>query len=452
MEPLKLDNKTIADYKTFLRFETISSDPTKKSALISCAQWLINYLKKTGLSKVSMYKSQKHPIVYGEYISHPSFKTILFYGHYDVQPVTPITQWKYKPFEPTIDGNYIYARGASDDKGQIFIHIKAIEHVLKNKKSLKINIKCLFEGEEEIGSPGLSGFINDNKKLLQCDAIVVSDTKMLSANVPAITYSLRGSLNAEIIIQGRQKDLHSGTFGGMVPNTADVLCQLLGKIIRQDGKISIPGFYSGISPLNEKEKLFMKRSGPSDQSLFSDASSNISWGEKGFSNYEKTTIRPSFVITSLQAGHTGEGIKNVIPSSAMAKINIRLVNGQEPGKIATLFNSFIKQNMLQGFKYIIRYSSAVRPVEVSRTHPFLYAAFSAYKKVFNHSPVMLRSGGTIPVVSLFTYNLRTPVILMGFALASDNMHAPNERFFLPNLFKGISTIVEFIKNIYFTQK
>ena len=439
--------KSIEDLKQFLRFPSISTDSSKKSSVADCAKWLCIYLKKIGLQRVVLHPTKLHPIVYAEQIAHPSFKTILFYGHYDVQPVAPVSKWKYPPFEPVIINNHIYGRGASDDKGQLFIHVKAIEYIFKSQIPLKVNIKCLYEGEEEIGSPNLPAFILDFKKMLACDAAVVSDTKMLSADIPAITYSLRGSLNAEIIIRGQSKDLHSGTFGGMVLNPVDILCRMVSGLTDAYGKISIPGFYSDVLPVSQNERWYMKKSAPSDAVLLKDAGVKNSWGEPGFTNYERTTIRPSAVVTTLVAGYTGEGSKNAIPSEASMKLNIRLAPRQNPGKIASLLNSYFKTKIPDGFKFKIRYSSPTSPVEVSRTNIYVQAAANAYTKAFTRQPVFLRSGGTIPVVSMLTNELNVTVVMMGFALISDNMHAPDEKFYLPNFFRGIETIAEFIQNI-----
>ena len=439
--------KILEDFKTFLRFPTISSDSTKKKAIQYCAQWLSNHLKAIGLSKAMVYQTKQHPVVYAEYMVDPSLKTILFYGHYDVQPVSPVSNWKFPPFHPTIVDDHIYARGASDDKGQMFVHIKAIEYVLQSKDSIRVNIKCLFEGEEEIGSPHLFSFMHDNKHLLRCDVAVVSDTKMLSANEPAITYSLRGSLNAEVVIKAAMNDLHSGTFGGMVNNPANVLSGLISNLNDQIGRIKIPGFYSDIIEEGPEERIYMRATGPSDEALRHDAGISGNWGETGFSNYERTTIRPSVVVTTLQSGHIGEGCKNVLPAVAIAKINMRIVKGQQPKNIALLFARFVKQHIPPAISYQLKFSSGANPVEVSRSNPYLQAAARAYSKAFGCAPVFIRSGGTIPVVSLFHEQFKIPVVLMGFALASDNMHAPDERFYLPNLFRGIRTSIGFIKNV-----
>jgi acetylornithine deacetylase/succinyl-diaminopimelate desuccinylase-like protein len=440
-------SSVISDLKTFLRFPTISSDSSKREALQQCARWLAGYLRKAGLPEARIYQTRLHPIVYGEHIADPSYKTILFYGHYDVQPVEPVKKWTYPPFDPVIRDNHIYARGASDDKGQLFVHIKAIEYVMKNQDQFRVNIKCLLEGEEEIGSPNLPAFINSYKEMIRCDAVVVSDTRMLSAERPALTYSLRGSLNAEVHIGGQSKDLHSGTFGGLIHNPADIAAQLVSNINNNNGQIMIPGFYENVRTPDEKERAFMKQSGPSDSYLLRDAGATRSWGEKNYTNYERVTVRPSVVVSTIQSGHPGEGVKNVIPSSAVFKVNMRLVKGQRPRQIGKLFETFIQRQMPPGFKYQIKYSSMVDAVEINRNNPYLRAAAQAYATAFGQAPVFLRNGGTIPVVSLFNNELNIPVVLMGFALGSDNMHAPDEKFYLPTLYRGIKTSIEFMKNM-----
>lgn len=437
----------IKELKTFLSFESISADTTRKNAVAACAKWLCNYLKVVGLKKVEMHSTKLHPIVYAEYISNPAYKTILFYGHYDVQPVDPVNKWQYPPFKPIIINNHIYARGASDDKGQLLVHIKAIEQLLKQNGELPVNVKCLFEGEEEIGSPNLRSFIEANKFALQCDVAVVSDTKMLSANQPAITYSLRGALNTELIISSSSKDLHSGTFGGMIQNPAIIISRILTDMHDQHYKVRIPGFYDDVRTLDEKERNFMKRNGPSDASMLQDATAKISFGEMGYTNYERTTIRPSITVSGISCGYQGEGVKNVIPSKAAVKINMRLVPDQKPETIAGHLSSFVKNRLPHGFKCQVNFSSMVDPVEVSRDHPYLLSAAHAYHQSFRQSPVLLRSGGTIPVVGMFKKILNVPTVLMGFALATDDMHAPNEKFYLPSFFKGIQTSIHFMKNL-----
>ena len=439
--------KYIEELKEFLRFPSISADSAQKTSVLDCARWLCQHLKKIGLQKVELHATPLHPVVYAEQISNPAYKTILFYGHYDVQPVDPLKQWTNPPFQPVIKNDYLYARGASDDKGQLFVHIKAIEELLREEKKLPVNIKCLFEGEEEVGSPHLESFLLSQKKKLSCDVAVVSDTKIYSADQPAITYSLRGSLNAEINIRGHSKDLHSGTFGGMIENPGRILSVILAELFDNNNRITIPGFYENVKPVEETERRFMRLNGPTDKSLLSDAGALAGAGEKNFSNYERTVIRPSLTICGINSGYTGEGVKNVLPSAASVKINMRLVPYQDHKKIASSLIGFVQERLPPYYNLNVKFSAATNPAEVSRSHPYIKAAATAYHQVFSLPPKFLRSGGTIPVVSLLGKILGIPVVLMGFALASDDMHAPNEKFYLPNFFRGILTSKLFMKNI-----
>lgn len=442
-----LNNTVIEDYKTFLRFPSISSDARYKQAVKECAEWLSSYLKKIGLTQTAVYPTALHPIVYSELTLHPSYTTILFYGHYDVQPAGPGGEWRSHPFQPMVRDGIMYARGAADDKGPIFLHLKAIEHVLKNRIHFRVNIKCIFEGEEEIGSPNLSAFIRANKEKVKCNVAVISDTKMKSDNVPAITYSLRGSLNAEIYLQNAKKELHAGTFGGMIENPAGILARIIAGIQDANGRILLPGFYDSVYQPGIYERAFMKQQGPSDESLLSSAEVAAAQREEGYSLYEQTTIRPAIVISGISAGHTGAGVKNIVPARATATINMRLVNEQQPALIARSFAMHIRKNVPPQFQCKVRFSAMSHPVEITRTHPYMDAAARAYAVNFPFPPVFLRSGGTIPVVSLLTQELGIPVILMGFGLASDNMHAANEKFSLQTMNRGIRTSIAFMKNL-----
>ncbi len=439
--------KIIGQYKEFLRFPTIGNDPAHKKSILDCANWLTTRLRVAGFKIARSIPTPGHPIVYGEYISHPTYKTILFYGHYDVVPVGPLAKWISPPFEPVIRDNYMYARGASDDKGQLFIQLKAIEYILKNRNKCRVNIKCLFEGEEESGSIHLGDFIRNNRQLLKTDVVVVSDTKMLSPDQPDITYSLRGSFNSELRISNRAKELHSGTFGGMVYDPSIILSKVIGAIHANDGRIRIPGFYDSVKQHSAQEREFMRKSGPADASLLSDSGASISYGEPGYSNYERTTIRPSISVTTQLAGHIKEGYNNSIASSAIGKFNFRLAGDQDPVKIRQQFQTFIQKLIPTGCTYTLRFTNPVGPTETDRNNPFMVVAAKAYHYAFNRPVAFLRSGGTIPVVSLMQKEMKTPVVMMGFALGSDNMHAPNERFYIPNLFRGIKTITAFIKEV-----
>jgi acetylornithine deacetylase/succinyl-diaminopimelate desuccinylase-like protein len=444
---MSFNPRYISELKDFLSFPTVSSDSTKKKDIQRCAQWLATHLQKTGLKKVKIFQTRLHPLVYAEYTVSPELPTILFYGHYDVQPAIPLQKWKLEPFSPVVKGDYIYGRGTADDKGQLFIHIKAIEEVLKKTGKLPVNVKCLFEGEEEIGSPNLPDFIRRNKEYLKCDAAVVSDTKMLSMGQPAITYSLRGTLNMEITITGKNKELHSGSYGGMVYSPLQVLCEVVSKLYTEKSRISIPGFYADVENLTINEKKYMAKVGPSDERMLKEAGTDRNWGEEGYSNFEKITVRPAISITTIKGGYQGEGFKNVIPASASIKLNVRLVPNQNPLKIEKLLMNYFTEMVPRGFELKFNTASKAKPVLLSIKSPYIKAASESYKEVFGKSPVFLRSGGTIPVVNMFKDFLKAPTILMGFGLPSDNIHAPNENFHLPTFFKGIQTSISFMKNV-----
>jgi acetylornithine deacetylase/succinyl-diaminopimelate desuccinylase-like protein len=437
----------INQLKTFLSFPGISSDPSKKDAIKNCSQWLADHLRTIGMQKTYIFPTSTHPVVYAEYITDPSFKTILFYGHYDVQPVDPIKNWHIDPFKAVIKGPYIYGRGASDDKGQLFTHVKAVEQLLNKSSTLSVNIKFLVEGAEEIGSTGLKDFITNHKELLRCNVAVVSDTKMAAINTPAITYSLRGSLNAEVFIQTSKTDLHSGTFGGAIPNAAMVLSSFIHRLHDKNNAIAIPYFYEDVETVSEEERRFMQASGITNDKLLADAGAEMDWGEMNYTLYERTTIRPSLSVTGITSGFQGKGVKNAIPSTASVKMNIRLVPNQRPEKIQQLLDNYIKSAFSTHVLIKAVYSSFANPVRIPRNDPYLKAAAKAYESVFQQKVKLIRAGGTIAAVDFMATILDIPVVLMGFAQAGDNMHAPDEKFYLPNFFKGIQTVIRFVTNV-----
>lgn len=432
------------DLRRFMAYPTISSEVVRQQSMYECAAWLVDHLYAIGLQKAELCQTSAHPLVYAEYQVHPSLPTLLFYGHYDVQPVDPLNKWDTPPFKAAIKGDYIVGRGASDDKGQLFIHIKAVEDLLQGRQSDQVNIKFLIEGSEEIGSIGLRDFITSQKERLKCDVAIVSDTKMSSLHVPAITYSLRGSLNAELIIQTMGKDLHSGTFGGGVPNAATLLSTFIGQLHNRDHAIAIPGFYDDVRMLSSEERLFIADNGISDDSLLRDADAFSSWGEPGYTLHERMTIRPSLAVTGITAGFQGKGVKNVIPSVASAKLNFRLVPDQDPKKICSLLDHYI-EGQLPLAKVKTRYSSFNHPVTVPRSNPYIVAATRACEYIFGRKVKFLQNGGTIGAVDYLHSLLGIPIVLMGFGQGSDNIHAPNERMYLPNFFKGIDTVKIFIE-------
>jgi len=430
----------VSELKEFLRFPSVSSQPERITDIRKCAAWLARHLQGLGLECVRVIPTNGNPLVYASWQRSKNRPTLLIYGHYDVLPGEPLALWKTPPFTPTVQGADIYARGAADDKGQLFCHVKALESYLRSG-ALPINVKCLFEGEEEIGSTHLLPLIARNQRALRADAVVISDTRMLGPGRPAISYAQRGGLRAEIEVRGPRQELHSGAFGGAVLDPIQALCEIIASLHDEQGKIAIPGFYEDVRDWSDRERDSMARSGPTDEKILSDAKVDHSWGESGYTLYERTTIRPSLGINGIVGGHYGPGVKGVIPARAIAKLSFRLVPDQEPRKIARMFREHIARITPAAVESFVKTSSPVQPALIDRNHPAVHAARFAYKKAFGAHPVFLRSGGSIPVVNAFQKYLGIPTVLMGFGLPDDQIHAPNEKFHLPNFYRGIETSV-----------
>ena len=436
--------KFVSELKEFLRFPSISSQPERAGDIRRCAQWLARHLRQIGLESVRIISTRGNPIVYASWEGAPGRPTLLIYGHYDVLPGEPLREWRTPPFAPTIMNNNLHGRGAADDKGQLFSHIKAIESFLKTSRTLPVNVKCIFEGEEEIGSPNLTSFVMRNKRALRASAAVISDTRMLGPDRPAISYAQRGGLRAEVEITGPPHELHSGAFGGAVHNPVLALCDIIAGLHDDQGRVTIPGFYEDVRAWSEEERAYMERSGPSDKDVLRDAKVEHGWGEAGYSLYERTTIRPDVGVNGIQGGHTGPGVKGVIPNRALAKISFRLVPDQDPQKIARLFQQYIAKITPPTAHGRVRTMSPIYPALVNRWHPAVQAAALAYKKGFGTLPVFVRSGGSIPVVNTFQEILGIPAVLMGFGLPDDHIHSPNEKFHLPNFYKAIETSIWYL--------
>jgi acetylornithine deacetylase/succinyl-diaminopimelate desuccinylase-like protein len=439
--------RILSELCDLIRFPTVSAQPKYADDIKRCARWLAAHLRHIGLSQISILSTSRHPIVYAEWLHATGKPTVLIYGHYDVQPAEPLNEWRTPPFEPTVIGNDLFGRGACDDKGQMFAHVKAIETCLKTQGRLPVNVKCLFEGEEEIGSPNLKPFVERNRRRLAADVAVMSDTRMLAKDQPALTYALRGGLSFELEVAGQKSDLHSGNFGGAVHNPLQALCEIVAKLHDADRRIAIPGFYDRVRRWGGAEREFMAANGPSDQQILRDAKARRGWGERGYSLYERTTIRPSLSVTGITGGYQGEGVKAVIPSRATAKLNFRLVPDQDPVEIERLFRSHIAHITPPTVRTTVRRFLAARPALIDRRHPVMRAAARAYEHGFGASPVFLRSGGTIPIVNHFQELLGAPTALMGFALPDDRIHAPNEKFHLPNFYRGIATGIRFLAEV-----
>jgi acetylornithine deacetylase/succinyl-diaminopimelate desuccinylase-like protein len=434
----------LAELKDFVRFPTISAQAKHAAAIRECAAWLADHLHRIGMEHVQVVSTPGHPVVLADFCHLPGASTVLVYGHYDVQPVDPLAEWHSPPFEPTVRGEDLYGRGVCDDKGQMFTHVKALESYLHVQGGLPVNVKCLFEGEEEIGSPNIIPFVSGRRRELAADVAVVSDTRMLGPDEPAISYSERGSLNLEIEVRGPRHDLHSGNFGGAVHNPLQALCEIVARLHEPGGRIAAPGFYNRVRPWDRRERLRMLRTGPSDVRMLRDAGVSRGWGEREYTLYERTTLRPSLAVAGITGGYQGTGIKRIIPARALAKVNIRLVPDQDPREIDLLLRKHITRITPATVRSTVRTHSRAKPVLMDPSHPAMRAAALAYHRGFGVRPVFLRSGGTIPVASAFQETLGIPTVLMGFALPDDRIHAPNEKFHLPNFYRGIATSLWFL--------
>lgn len=436
----------VSELKAFLRIPSVSSQSgraadARTDGVHRCARWLADHLRRIGLDRVRILPTPGNPLVYASWLRARNRPTLLIYGHYDVLPGEPLEQWKTPPFMPTIRGQDLFARGACDDKGQLFCHVKALESYLRTAHVLPFNVKCLFEGEEEIGSTHLLPFIAENARALRADAAVISDTRMLSATRPAISYAQRGGLRAEIEIRGPRQELHAGAFGGAVLNPIQALCEIVARLHDDRGRIAIPGFYDDVREWSPKERAYMASVGPSDESIARDAKVKRPWGEAGYSLYERTTARPALTINGIVGGHHRGGVKGVIPTGAVAKLSFRLVPDQDPEKIGQLLRDHIARITPPQVESSVKTSSPIAPALIDRQHPAVRAARFAYKKGFGAEAVFVRSGGSIPVVNAFQRHLGIPTVLMGFGLPDDRMHSPNEKFHLPNFFRGIDTSI-----------
>ena len=432
----------VAELKEFVRFPSVSNQAQRAPDVRRCASWLAKHLRSIGLEHVRIVPTSRHPIVYAAWQHAHGRPTILIYGHYDVQPPEPLSEWRTPPFEPVVRNNNLYGRGACDDKGQLFTHVKALESYLKMERALPVNVKCIFEGEEELGgSPSLETFVNRNRSALRADAALMSDTRMLGPGRPALGYAQRGNIRFEVEVRGPRQDLHSGNFGGAVHNPLQALCEIIAGLHDSDGRVTIPSFYDKVRQWSTEEREYMQKTGPNDANILLDAGVSQKWGETGYSLYERITIRPALTLNGITGGYQGTGIKTVIPARALAKISIRIVADQNPVEIDKLFRQHIARVTPSTVRVRMRTLAASNPALVNRNHPALQAAVFAYQKGFGSKPVFLRSGGSVPAASIFQKTLGIPTVLMGFALPDDQIHAPNEKFHLPNFFRGIETSI-----------
>jgi len=423
----------------FLKIPSISADSAYSEDVNKAADWLIQKFHELGLDTVKKYPTPGHPIVYAEKIVDPSLPTILTYGHYDVQPPDPLDLWTSPPFEPVIKDGKIYARGACDDKGQMYMHIKALE-TLNKKGALPCNVKYLIEGEEEVGSDNLEGFVREYKDMLAADIILVSDTSMIANDVPSITVGLRGLSYMEVEIVGPYRDLHSGVYGGAIDNPINILCEMIASLKDEEGRITVEGFYEKVEELTAAQRDDLGKR-PFDEAAYK-ASLDVEdlRGEQGYSPIERATIRPTLDVNGIWGGYTGEGAKTVLPSKANAKISMRLVPNQESDEISELFKKHFEKLAPSTVKVKVTAHHGGEPAVVSTETAGYQAAAKAMEATFGKKPIPTREGGSIPIVALFQEILKLDTVLMGFGLNSDAIHSPNEHYGVFNYLKGIETI------------
>lgn len=429
----------------FLRLPSISTQEKHNEDVAETAVWLANNMTQAGIENVRVIKTQRHPLVYGDWLHAGSdAPTVLIYGHYDVQPVDPIELWDSAPFEPDIRDNYLYARGASDDKGQTFLHVKAVEAYLKTEGKLPINVKFIIEGEEESGGESLRAFIPANKELLAANVAVVSDTGMPSPQQPAITYGLRGNCYVLMDITGPARDLHSGSFGGGIDNPLNVLGHLIASFKDQEGHILIPGFYDDVRPLSDEERALLAQFPMDEAAWLADTGAPQTWGEPEYTLVERIGARPTLDVHGIIGGYTGPGGKTVLPSTVHVKLSMRLVPNQDPADILAKFKAHVLAVAPPTVSIVFHQRGGAPASVCNLNHPAMKAAAAAFTAVFENPPVFMREGGSIPVVGQFQEYLGLETVLMGFGLPSDNLHAPNERFYLPNFYRGIETSIRFL--------
>jgi len=437
----RYQSRFVGELCDYVRFPSVSAQPAHHSDLHACAVWLVKHCKAIGLD-TKLCATDGNPIVVAKTKRRKGKKHFLVYGHYDVQPPEPFDLWKTPPFEPRIQGRSLFARGASDNKGQNLAHLKAIEAFLKTKTELPCDITFVIEGEEEVGSKSLAGFLNKHSRELACDAVVISDTGMPDLKHPALTYALRGIISFEIILHGPDRDLHSGIFGGSVDNPAMALAQLLAKVRDKNGRVAIPGFYDGVAPLSAYERKQFARLPHSDAAYQKLLGVRKLFGERGFTPTEQRTARPTFEINGLTSGYQGDGSKTIVPSWARAKITARLVPNQTPAHVRKVVMKFLEKNCPPSCRLELKAGHGAEPYIVSPKSRQAQAALRALRSAFGREPVLMREGGSIPIVNQFKKLLGADSLLLGLGLPDENPHSPNEKFNLDSFAKGQAMSVE----------
>ena len=438
----------VEELKGFLRIPCVSTKSEHKGDMLKAAEWLAEQMRGMGLEHVQILPTGGHPVVYADWLHADGKPTALIYGHYDLQPVEPLDLWTTGPFEPTVRSGELYARGAVDDKGQVFMHLKALEAHLKTEGRLPINVRLLIEGEEEIGSPNLDAFMRQRTDMLAADVVVISDTAMMAKGVPSITHGLRGLVYFQLDVEGSKSDLHSGGFGGSVINPGFALAQILVQLKDKNGRILVPGFYDDVRRLSAEERKALARLPFSEKKFQKDLGAPALFGEKGFTTLERLWARPTMEVNGLYSGFIGEGAKTVLPARAMAKVSMRLVPHQDPAKIARAFTRYVKQIAPKEVRVTVtEMSGRGKPWLCPTDHPAIQALARAMRKGFGKPPVFNRTGGTIPIVPTLDRLLKAPILLMGIGLPDENAHAPNEKLDLDNLHQGMLSAAHLLQEL-----
>jgi acetylornithine deacetylase/succinyl-diaminopimelate desuccinylase-like protein len=432
--------------QTFLRIPSISTLSENKPDIRKAAEFVLGELRGAGLENAQLIEGQGNPLVYAEWTGAPGKPTLLMYGHYDVQPPDPLDEWKSPPFEPTVRGNDIFARGSSDDKGQTYILIKAVEGLLKSTGKLPINVKFLIEGEEETGGEHIESYVSSKPARLKADAAVICDTEMFAPDLPTICVGLRGIVYGELHVEGANHDLHSGVYGGAAPNPIQAIAEILTALKDRDGHIRIPVFYDRVVPPSPKEREAWARL-PFDEAEYTqkEMGARELVGEPEVPLFERLWARPTFEVHGIRGGFTGEGAKTVIPARAVAKISMRLVADQRPAEAEAQLKKAVREATPKGVTAEVKLIHSAAPSLVNPDNPFIHAAADAMREVFVKETVYIRSGGSIPIVGLFDQHLGIPSVMMGFGLPDDNLHAPNEKFHLPNFYRGIEAVARYLE-------
>jgi acetylornithine deacetylase/succinyl-diaminopimelate desuccinylase-like protein len=438
-------DRFLSELFELLRIPSVSADSRHKGDVRKAAEYVAQKLTEAGADSVQLMETKGHPIVFGEKIVDTAKPTVLVYGHYDVQPPDPLDLWKTPPFEPTVRDGKIYARGACDDKGQFYMHIKAFEIMMKHKL-LSCNIKFMIEGEEEVGSDNLGTFVKENKAKLKADVILISDTSLISLDQPSITAGLRGLSYMEVEVTGPNRDLHSGVYGGAVANPANVLSKMIASLHDENGRVTIPGFYDQVVELSPTDREALNKASFDLNEYKKELGIEEIQGEKGYTTLERTGTRPTLDVNGIWGGYTGEGAKTVLPSKASAKISMRLVPNQRPDEITALFTKHFLSIAPTSVKVKVTAHHGGEPAVTPTDSKAFKAAASAFEEVWGKTPIPTRDGGSIPIVALFKKELGLDTVLMGFGLDTDALHSPNEHYGIKNFLIGIETIVAFYKH------